>query len=118
MIHTVTPMITGKEQVTQDFLDDLRAGKPRLLSISFEHSDVSKQAEALTEQRHLSQDDAAIVDMRAKAYAALKEAVLSGYGKSLQRLLADPRVSHVNSDFRCDGLSRLRQPVEVIRKSR
>jgi hypothetical protein len=119
-IHAVAPMLTNKEQVTQDFLDDLKAGKPRLLAISFEHSDVTQQAAALRQARHLNQDDDTIVEMEIKKYGALKTAVLSGYGNAslqivrdypalaqvlvrinslnvLQRLVDDPRVSRVSS---------------------
>jgi hypothetical protein len=119
-IHGVVPIFTNKEQVTQDFLDDLKAGKPRLLVISFEHSDVTQQAAAQRQARHLNQDDATIIEMETKEYSALKTAVLSGYGNAglqvvrdypalaqvlvrikglsvLQRLVDDPRISHVNS---------------------
>ncbi|HEY4128962.1 MAG TPA: hypothetical protein VGN70_13015 [Gammaproteobacteria bacterium] len=119
-IHAVTPMTTDKEQVTPDFLDDLKAGRPRLLVISLEHSDVTRQADALRKQRQLAYDDAAIIEMKTKAYSTLKVEILNGYGRAeiqvvrdypslaqimvrvdslkvLQRLLDDARISHVSS---------------------
>ena len=119
-LHNVTPIVTDKEQVTQDFLDDLKAGRPRLLVISLLDSDVEQQAAALRQQRHIQSDDAVVMEMKRQAYSDLKTVFLNSYRGAdlqlvrdypstaqllahisslqvLQRLLDDPRVSHVNS---------------------
>lgn len=118
---TPKPMVrTEKEQIAQEVLDGLAAGKPQLLAVTLDDSAIETDAHSNRQLRHLMKDDADIIQVKRTRYKQLKDEVLSGYSSSdlqvvksyrstaqiivrissmkvLKLLVNDPRVSHINS---------------------
>lgn len=108
------------ETIAQSVLDDLKSGKPQILSISLDDSAIEAEGAAIRKQRNLPFDDEQIIELKRQRYKTLKTEVLGMYESDelkilkeypntaqviasvanirvLQLLLSDPRVAHINS---------------------